>query len=185
MLPRHADIIDLDVCILSSSKHNFSLPLNVDNINALACWVLASLFWKWLNDHVIMIRQIVLQYANRPIFEGDRVRVDLFAYFALYDFPLVLYRAVRMRLLPHLSAHPLLQAAHMNQSLSSFAFARIYQRVVCINHFIHQANSTRRYFLVFRKVNLVSMSCRTLISGTCPFYKMDIDLLRTCEFRVS
>jgi len=36
MLPRHADIIDLDVGILSSAKYNFSLPLNVDNINALA-----------------------------------------------------------------------------------------------------------------------------------------------------
>lgn len=41
-----------------------------------------------------MIRQIILQYANRPIFEGDRVRVDLFADLALNDFPLVLDCAV-------------------------------------------------------------------------------------------
>lgn len=132
-----------------------------------------------------MIWQFVLQYANRPIFEGDRVRVYLFANLTLDDFPLVLDSAVGMGLLPHLSAHPLLQAAHMNQSLGSFAFARVDQRVVCIDHLIHQANSAGRYLFVFGKVNFVGMSCWALISCTCSLYKVDIDLLRTSEFRVS
>lgn len=178
MSSAHTDVVDLDVSVLSSPKYDLSLSLYIDHVDALAGGVLTAFFWKGLDHHVVMARQPVLKYANRPILKGDRVRVNLLANLALDDLPGVLDSAVGVGPLSHFSAHPLLEAGHMDQARGAFALTGIDQRVICVHHLIHQTDSARRYFFFLAEVHFSGMPAWTVVSRTWPLDKVHVDLLR-------